>query len=273
MTSIYYSKPAAVPPASLARSADVNSIASAVDAAFSSIYPDLQGAESLKTTYPSLAARLNDFGNQLVAKGSFPSLLERLDNIDFRISAMAGFRGPWSVLTGPLNMPASAYHLGKNWILISNITDVAAHVPGTSSVWAESHLSISTFDQEVNAQGNILKNMVLQFTSEKVQNLGTITVNTAINLTNGNMMSATIGAALTLSFTGWPLAGYHGELLLELTNAGAYAIVWPTINWIMGDGSTTTVISSLLPLRTSGKDFIFLWTRDAGTTIYGKIVR
>lgn len=78
----------------------------------------------------------------------------------------------------------------------------------------------------------------------------------------------------TLSITNWPPSGNLGELLIEGVNLGAATITWPTINWIKSDGTTTTTFSSNgVTLQTSGTDWVLLWTRDAGTTIYGKIVR
>jgi hypothetical protein len=78
----------------------------------------------------------------------------------------------------------------------------------------------------------------------------------------------------TLSITNWPPSGNLGELLIEGVNLGAATITWPTINWIKSDGTTTTTFSSNgVTLQSSGTDWVLLWTRDAGTTIYGKIVR
>lgn len=79
---------------------------------------------------------------------------------------------------------------------------------------------------------------------------------------------------VTLSITNWPASGILGELLIEGINLGAATITWPTINWVKADGSTTTTFSSNgVTLRTSGTDFVVLWTRDGGTTIYGKVIR
>ena len=78
----------------------------------------------------------------------------------------------------------------------------------------------------------------------------------------------------TLSITTWPPTGNLGQLLIEGINLGAATITWPTINWIKTDGTmTTTFSSSGVTLQSSGTDFVLLWTRDAGTTIYGKVVR
>jgi len=80
--------------------------------------------------------------------------------------------------------------------------------------------------------------------------------------------------AQTLTISNWPPTGNLGELLIQGINLGAATITWPTINWVKSDGTTTTTFSSNgVTLQSSGTDWVYLWTRDAGTTIYGKVVR
>ncbi len=97
----------------------------------------------------------------------------------------------------------------------------------------------------------------------------------ALNYENGSHQRWTPNTgAQTLSITNWPPSGNLGELLIEGVNLGAATITWPTINWVTSTGATTTTFSSNgVTLQTSGTDFCLLWTRDAGTTIYGKFVR
>lgn len=47
----------------------------------------------------------------------------------------ANFKGDWSTLTGALNLPASVRHNGRFWLLVANVADVAAAVPGVSASW------------------------------------------------------------------------------------------------------------------------------------------
>jgi len=99
----------------------------------------------------------------------------------------------------------------------------------------------------------------------------------SLNYTNGSQQrwTPTASSSPTLSITNWPPLGNLGELLIEGVNLGAAGtITWPTINWITSTGATTTTFSSNgVTLQTSGTDWCLLWTRDAGTTIYGKFVR
>jgi hypothetical protein len=81
----------------------------------------------------------------------------------------------------------------------------------------------------------------------------------------------------TIASSNWPASGSLGEMLLELVNGGAYTVTWPTINWVRPDGTVTTSIATYLTalgrtLQSSGTDFAVLWSRDAGTTIYGKLL-
>ena len=103
------------------------------------------------------------------------------------------------------------------------------------------------------------------------------TTTATLNYVNGSVQRWTPSASSspTLSITNWPPSGAMGELLIEAVNLGAAGtITWPTINWIKSDGTTTTTFGSNgVTVQSSGTDFILLWTRDAGTTIYGKFVR
>ena len=95
-----------------------------------------------------------------------------------------------------------------------------------------------------------------------------------LDYTAGSHQKLTVSGAFTLSTSNWPPSDSLGELLLELVNGASSAVTWPTINWVKSDGSfTTTFASNGVTLQTSGTDFVMLWTRDAGTTVYGKIMR
>lgn len=61
--------------------------------------------------------------------------LDASNNAAIAIAA-ANFKGNWSSLTGPLAVPASVYHAGEFWILLTNIASVAANTPGVSASWA-----------------------------------------------------------------------------------------------------------------------------------------
>ena len=85
------------------------------------------------------------------------------------------------------------------------------------------------------------------------------------------------GGALTLAFTGWAPSGAFSDMMLELVNGGGVNLSWPVaINWVKADGTTTTSFGSNGVTLTAGatnRDWVYLWSTDGGTTIFGKIVR
>lgn len=103
-------------------------------------------------------------------------------------------------------------------------------------------------------------------------NSGTTTQ--TLDYTAGSHQKITATGNHTIATSNWPPSGNLGEMLLELTNGAAYTLTWPTINWVKSDGTVTTSFASNgVTLQSSGTDFIVLWSRDAGTTIYGKVIR
>jgi hypothetical protein len=98
--------------------------------------------------------------------------------------------------------------------------------------------------------------------------------------TQGSIQTATATGSHTVAFSNFPPTGNLGELLFILTNGGAFTVTWPgSILWMKPDGTTTSSISVYLAansgrtaLQTSGVDQFFFWTRNAGTTVYGKLI-
>jgi hypothetical protein len=123
----------------------------------------------------------------------------------------------------------------------------------------------------VNLSDAILRRGMLKDTGWTYFNSNTTS---ALDYTNGSIQRWAPSGTVTLSVTNWPPSGNLGELFVEGINLGAATITWPTINWITVTGATTTTFASNgVTLQTSGTDWFLLWTRDAGTTIYGKFVR
>lgn len=147
-----------------------------------------------------------------------------------------------------------------------------ATLTGTQTLTNKTLGSGTLFGANVSGQDNNLTRVDLQDYGYVYFNSGTTN---ALNFENGSHQRwAPNTGAQTLTISNWPPSGNLGELLIEGVNLGAATITWPTINWIKSDGTTTTTFSSNgVTLQSSGTDWVFLWTRDAGTTIYGKIVR
>jgi len=95
-----------------------------------------------------------------------------------------------------------------------------------------------------------------------------------LDFTTGSHQKITTTGAFTLSTSNWPPTGNLGEMLLELVNGASATITWPTISWVLDTGAFTTTFSANgVTLQSSGTDFVCLWSRDAGTTIHGKVIR
>lgn len=132
--------------------------------------------------------------------------------------------------------------------------------------------SNTLFGANVNGQDFNLTRVDLQDYGYVYYDSGTTN---ALDYVNGSHQRwAPAVGAQTLSISNWPPSGNLGQLLIEGVNLGASTITWPTINWVKSDGTTTTTFSSNgVTLQSSGTDWVLLWTRDAGTTVYGKVMR
>jgi hypothetical protein len=97
-----------------------------------------------------------------------------------------------------------------------------------------------------------------------------------IDYSAGSHQKITATGNFTLNApTNWPASGL-AAILLEAVNFGSFTVTMPTINWVKPDGSTTTSFSTWLAansgrttLQSSGTDWLRVWTRDGGTTLYG----
>lgn len=115
----------------------------------------------------------------------------------------------------------------------------------------------------INIQGNTLINDSRALINYGLVHsaLGSVSGATTINLLNGNFFSATIGGATTWTFSN-PLASPNAcGFVIELTNAGAYAITWPAaVKWPSATAPTLTA---------AGVDVLVFITDDGGTTWRG----
>jgi hypothetical protein len=79
----------------------------------------------------------------------------------------------------------------------------------------------------------------------------------------------TVTGALTIAFSGWPTTGNYAEVEIELVN-GSTNVTFPTINWTVGDGTTSTTFAATgITLAATGTNHIIVWSTDGGTTLYG----
>lgn len=86
----------------------------------------------------------------------------------------------------------------------------------------------------------------------------------AINVASGSVFTKTISGATTLTVNSVPAAGNVATFVLELTNAGAFAITWWSgVKWPGGTAPTLTA---------SGRDAIGFYTHDGGVTWNGFVL-
>lgn len=126
--------------------------------------------------------------------------------------------------------------------------------------------------------GAMMKNVMFQDTGWDWFDLGaTGTTAQTLNYLNGSAQRLQATGNFTLSTSNWPPSGTLGEILLEFVADGTLrTVTWPTINWVTSTGAVTTTFASNGVARQSANgaiDWILLWTRDGGTTIYGKFLR
>lgn len=100
---------------------------------------------------------------------------------------------------------------------------------------------------------------------------GTVSSGTVTFLQSaGAKQKLTVGGSLTVAFGGWPASGIYGEIEVQLVNGGL-GVTWPTVNWLVGDGTTSTSFSAMnVTLQNPGTNWVIVWSTNGGVAIYGK---
>ena len=146
--------------------------------------------------------------------------------------------------------PAGDYQPAGEYALTNDerLTDARTPTVHAGTHNADGADALTTFSGELRDVG------------ELHQSLGSISGSKTIDLSLGNSISATIGAATTLAFAG-AAPGACRTVLLTLYNGGAYTVTWPSIiKWPGGTAPTLTA---------SGVDLVILTTSDGGATWRG----
>jgi len=85
-----------------------------------------------------------------------------------------------------------------------------------------------------------------------------------IDLSLGNLFTKTISATTTLTISNVLASGNANSFILELTNAGAFALTWFSgVKWASGTAPTLTA---------SGVDILGFYSHDGGTTWRGFVI-
>lgn len=107
---------------------------------------------------------------------------------------------------------------------------------------------------------------------EQLLDKGTVASGTVtFSVFRATKQKLTLSGALTVVFSDWAPAGTYSELEVQLVNGGL-GVTWPTsVNWLKGDGtSTTTFASSGVTLQSPGTNWILVWSTDGGATVWGR---
>lgn len=209
-------------------------------------------------------------------------VVRNANSVAITLATPAGsFLGPHGSATTSLSLPPGVivelYTGGSNWVVttwednptitgtspITVTTDVnnnktIAH--GTSGIAAGTYNGLT-----VTALGHVTgftqpTTFVGNFT-ENVQALGTILANTTINCALGSIVTATVGASLTFTFTAGATTSTARVLTLILTGASSYTIAWPTnVKWDSGSAPTLSAL-----------DMLTFITTNNGTTWIGSV--
>jgi hypothetical protein len=126
---------------------------------------------------------------------------------------------------------------------------------------------------------NKLLQWVLQDVGSVFVDKGTVGTGTVtFDYSGGSCQRLQVSGVLTIALSNFPPSGNLGVMQIELVNGGSASVTFPSINWVKLDGTFTTSISTYLTnisrnvLQASGTDFIMVWSRDGGATVFGKIL-
>lgn len=130
--------------------------------------------------------------------------------------------------------------------------------------YADTRLALAggTLSGEVNLADNLLTRPKIKDYGEAVNALGSGGGTRTVDLTLGNVVTATVSTSTnTFAFTNPSASGVACSFTLILTNGGSQTVNWPAaVDWAGGAAPTLT---------TSGVDVLTFVTTDGGTTWFG----
>lgn len=134
-----------------------------------------------------------------------------------------------------------------------------------NSGWTLNDSNVLTAAGELAGADNTLSRFNLKDYGETTQALGSAGGTRAVNLNNGNSVTATVSASTnTFTFSNPTASDELCGFTLELTNGGSQTVNWPgTVDWAGGTAPTLT---------TAGVDYLVFWTVNGGSRWYGALV-
>jgi len=174
--------------------------------------------------------------------------------------------GGFSNVTVGAGLTYSGYTLTANVLTVNSISPVSGNI------------TIPSDSTKLNVINGVAQGMYSTFVDNGSISSSTIT----FNMANANAQAATFDGSGTITWTlaGWPTSGTYGAIQLEIINGGTMTHVFPAaVQWINPNGTTTTSFSTYMTnqrgttnFQTTGTDFVCMWTRNNGTTIYAKVL-
>jgi hypothetical protein len=123
----------------------------------------------------------------------------------------------------------------------------------------------ATFGGDINLLDNQLERPKFKDYAETVNVIGTVTSDTVVDVSDGNVQTVTVGGDCEFTFTNFPASGIAGTCTLIITNGGAHATTWANhgshlVRW-PGDVAPA--------LTASGIDILSFITINGGNRIDG----
>lgn len=233
---------------------------------------DATNADTYSATMEAFVAALPNFSSQV------NTALTDINSASSGAIAAANFKGNWSSLTGALNIPATVLHSSTVWMLLENVADVTAEVPGVSVKWLNLSQASGTValtgDQTI--AGN--KTFTSPVTAPSFVGDGSGLTNVeAVNSFGSGQVWQTVTRATATNYqntTGKPLAisyqiygAISGELMASLdVGASTGSMVKTYDNRVIVDAKTGfshfCTITSIIPV-----DYYYAVYLGAGCTI------
>ncbi|MFZ6755752.1 hypothetical protein ACO0K9_00915 [Undibacterium sp. Ji50W] len=230
---------------------------------------------------------LSEFNPIIIQQNAVNAALSPLSDAAATIIATANYKGLWTSLTGPLNIPASVYHLGKFWTLTQNIADVTTKVPGTATEWAQPVASLGGSQTTTSATS-----VTIALPAFRVQSIAMTASGQNVNLPSATLMSTGSGLFVFRNAGSIPwnlrdgasglkaVVGPGQILTLSLIDNTTAAGIWAVANdspvgtygrMLPGTNTTHNALSSSSPrivLLSATKGIV---THYRGTTMYGAV--
>jgi len=134
----------------------------------------------------------------------------------------------------------------------------------------KSALSGSTLDN--NMGGSLIYDATIQDFAATVVALGTITGTCTVNYASGHYQTVTIGSAITVAFTNFPISGYQGWVILRVTATAGQTMTLPAA---VGTGVSAAsvqgiqgIASNVITFKESGTYEFMFHTVDGGSSIF-----